>query len=326
MDSCRAAELLRGQGYTVTALYMDMYGDAEQAANARRAAEDLGIPFRAADLRGRFRREVTDYFKAEYLAGRTPAPCTVCNREIKWRTLHETAVREGFDHIATGHYFNIGREGGRYYVSVAADPVKDQSYYLWPLSQEILAMALSPMGGQIKEDIRRSLASPPRESMGVCFLRGRNYADFLRQECGETVREGDIVDRTGRVVGTHGGIPYHTIGQKRGLPAGMCVTGIDAARNRISAGCDADLYHRLLIVSGCNIVSMDEVFSARDITVKVRGLGRNPLQPCTVSAHPKGLRITLTDPAWAPAAGQPVVLYRGGRVVGGGILEEYYPE
>lgn len=185
-------------------------------------------------------------------------------------------------------------------------------------------MALAPMGGQMKADVRRGLAEPAKESMGVCFLRGCNYTGFLRGECGGMIRGGEIVDAGGHVIGSHEGIPYYTIGQKRGVPDGMCVTSIDATRNRLVAGTDADLHHHNLVVSGCNIVDMQEVLFARDITVKIRGLGRNPEQPCTVSPHPKGLHILLSDSAWAPAAGQPVVLYRGHRVVGGGFLEEYY--
>lgn len=325
IDSSRAAELLRAGGYGVTALYMDMYGDRVQLEHARERARELGLPFRCADLRERFRRDVVGYFVSEYLAGRTPAPCTVCNRDIKWAVLRETALQEGFAHIATGHYFNIEEHNGRLYVAAAADPVKDQSYYLWPLDGPTLSMALTPMGGQIKREVKRSMASAAgRESMGICFLRGRGYAEFLRTECGDRIRGGEITDREGCVVGRHDGIPYYTVGQKRGLPAGYCVTAIDAAGNRLVAGPDADLYHRNLVISGCNMVDMDEALSSEDVTVRIRGIGRNPEGPCTITTHPRGIHIHLSDPAWAPAAGQPVAIYIGNRLIGGGFLEEYF--
>ena len=339
MDSCRAAEILQAQGYSVTALYLDMCdsttahegGIRRNTYNAREVAhgkaESMGMPFRALDVRERFRRSVINYFTAEYLAGRTPAPCTICNREIKWQILSEIAACDGLDHIATGHYFNIERHAGKFYVTKAADPLKDQSYYLWALGQEVLSRALTPMGGEIK-----SALTPPaayKESMGVCFLGGRTVADFLRTECdkrGEAIHEGDVVDRNGCVIGRHRGVPYYTIGQKRGLniPAGMCVVAVDTIRNHLVAGCDADLYHHNLILSDCNIVDPEEVFAARDITVKIRGIGRNPLKPCTITPCKEGLHLTLDDPSWSSAAGQPAVLYRGNRVVGGGFLERYF--
>lgn len=328
IDSCHAARSLMSQGYVVTALYMDMTGDSAQADYARVGAAETGIMFRSIDLRERFALAVIDYFTDEYASGRTPAPCTVCNRDIKWETLYEVARREGFDRIATGHYFNVERDGSRYYVTKASDPVKDQSYYLWPLGQDVLAMALTPMGNVIKAGIGRSPGTvrQQKESMGVCFLGGRPCADFLRERLGGRTGCGDITDKRGRVIGRHDGTPYYTIGQKRGLclPAGLCVTGIDASGNLLVAGRDEDLYHRNLIISGCNIVDMDEALTAADITVKIRGIGRNPEKPCRITPRPGGLHILLDDPAWAPAAGQPVVLYRGDRVIGGGFLEDYY--
>lgn len=325
-DSCRAAEILQWQGYRVTALYLDMYGDEKPARKAQEMAESLGIPFRTLDICERFRQTVIRYFASEYMRGRTPAPCTVCNRDIKWRGLSEVAVAENFDRIATGHYFNIERRDGTLYVAKAADRLKDQSYYLWPLGQDILSSALAPMGDQIKSDLAAASGEPYKESMGVCFLKGGSVAGFMEAECGASIVEGDIVDKKGDVIGRHRGTPYYTTGQKRGLdlPAGMCVAGIDASANRLAAGCDADLYYHNLILSECNIADRHEVLSARDITVKIRGIGRNPAKPCRVEPHEAGLHIRLDDPAWAPAAGQPVVLYRGDLVAGGGFLEKYY--
>lgn len=325
VDSCRAAEILQVQSYDVTALYFDMYGDAELVRKARMKAESLDLAFRVLDIGERFRQTVIRYFTSEYMLGRTPAPCTVCNRDIKWQILSELAAAENFDHIATGHYFNIGRHDGRLYVAKAADPLKDQSYYLWPLGQDILSKILTPMGDQIKADLI-PFGKPYKESMGVCFLEGRRVADFIENECGMAIREGEVIDKSGEVIGRHRGISYYTIGQKRDLdlPAGMCVVAVDATTNRIVAGCDADLYYKNLIVSDCNVINRQEILTAKDITVKIRGIGRNPVGGCVVRACDDGLHIILDDPAWAPAAGQPVVLYRDDRIVGGGFLEKYF--
>ncbi|MDL2320376.1 tRNA-specific 2-thiouridylase [Alistipes sp. OttesenSCG-928-B03] len=327
IDSSHAARVLADGGYRVTALYLDMYGDAQQLDAAREKAAQIGVDFLSVDVQARFAERVVDYFTGEYLRGRTPAPCTVCNREIKWRSLCEAARAGGYDHIATGHYLNIAMHGGRYYVTRAADPIKDQSYYLWALPQEALAMAVAPMGGVLKSDVKRAAGvGDGGESMGVCFLRGQGCGEFLRARCADAVRPGEVADRDGRIIGRHDGTPLYTIGQKRGLdiPVGMCVTGIDAARNRLVAGTDKELYHSHLVISGCNIVDMDEALTARDISVMIRGYGRNPQGACRIEPHPSGLHIALCDPAWAPAAGQPVVLYRGDRVIGGGWLEEYF--
>ena len=166
-----------------------------------------------------------------------------------------------------------------------------------------------------------------RESMGVCFLEGRPCRDFLRsRDKTEALRPGPIIDSAGHRLGTHDGAALYTIGQKKGLdlPPGWAVVAIDTAANRIVAGEEKLLLHRTLEVGECRLIESDEVFGARDIRAVIRGIGRNPEGYAAVFPAASGIRIELEDPAWAPAAGQPVVLYRGERVVGGGILERYY--
>ena len=229
----------------------------------------------------------------------------------------------GIDYIATGHYFNVEECDGRYYVARALDSRKDQSYYLWGLSQEVLRRVVTPMGQKIKSDINPPHARS-KESMGLCFLRGVGYGDFIAQNCPAALRRGEVVNTLGEVVGTHDGIALYTIGQKRGVVGGA-VVGIDAESNRLIVGENRDLYKATLEVIACNIVSEDELLSSPDVQVVVRGFGRNPegfaklIEPIE-----GGYRIVLDDSAWAPAAGQPVVFYRGNRVLGGGILERYY--
>lgn len=327
MDSATAVGILRDSGHDVVALTLDTFGQSEMLQYAQSRAAELGVPHIFRDVQAEFQDSIIQYFANSYIAGRTPAPCTICNSAIKWRYLLEEANRLGIDAIATGHYFNIEQHNGRYHVVRAKDLKKDQSYYLWGLSQQVLAHALTPMGDVIKEDVRRSFADK-RESMGLCFLAGRSYREFMERNYPISVREGEIVDLSGRVVGRHDGIAFYTIGQKRGLDIdldGVCIVAIDARRNRLIVGPNKNLYYQTLEIGECNIVDVEEFECAEDVSVVIRGIGRNPQGYMRRAERINdGYRITLDDAAWAPAVGQPVVFYRQNRVLGGGILECYY--
>ena len=326
IDSATAVGLLCAEGYEVTALTLDTVGDDKMLQHARSRAEELGVSHIIKDGQREFRTSGVDYFAESYLAGRTPAPCTICNSAIKWRFLLSEANRLGVEAIATGHYFNIERHNGLHYVARAVDSRKDQSYYLWGLSQEILSRAVTPMGGVIKEEVKRAFADK-RESMGLCFLGGVTYREFMEQNYPASMRRGDIVDMDGRKVGEHDGVAFYTIGQKRGLDvemAGACIVKIDAAENRLIVGNNSQLYYNILEITDCNIVDKEEFMTSDDVRVVIRGIGRNPegfMRRAEVAGD--GFCIYLDDPAWAPAIGQPVVFYRQNRVIGGGILSQY---
>ena len=326
MDSRTAARLLLEE-YEVESLTLDTTGDADLLLSAKQYATELGIEHSSLDVQAEFRHRIIDYFTDSYAAGRTPAPCTVCNPMIKWRCLIDEADRRGIEHVATGHYFNIERYNNHLYVARADDSRKDQSYYLWGLSQHVLQRALTPMGHVIKDNIRSGFMHA-KESMGLCFLRGESYRDYIGRTQPALTLKGDVVDTEGRKVGSHAGVAFYTIGQKRGFEcelSGVAVVGIDAAMNRIIVGKDAELYHSTLEINDCSIVDKEEFMQADDVRVVIRGIGRNP-QEYMRRAEPagEGYRIHLNDPAWAPAAGQPVVFYRQNRVIGGGIVERYY--
>lgn len=330
IDSVASALLLKAQRYDVRLITLDTTGYPHLTDTARESARKIGLPLRIADVRTSFKTEIIDYFAESYLKGETPAPCTRCNVRIKWKILYETAIREDIRHIATGHYFRIHKESSFCYVRKAADLQKDQSYYLWGLPQEYLAMALCPMGEQVKTKVKETYGTlvKERESMGVCFLSGSNYTDFLKEHCnGIHIQPGKVVDSQNKVVGRHEGCAFYTIGQKRGFVCerpGAVVTGIDAANNTLIIGQDKDLYYQHLLVGEYNIVDPGALFSAENINVKIRGIGRNPDGYASIIPRDGKLRITLNNPAWAPAKGQPVVFYRGEIVLGGGILENYW--
>ena len=323
IDSCTSALRLMAEGYHVVALTIDTMGDEAMLHKARTKAEEIGAEWLMYDAREEFKREIIDYFCQEYAMGHTPAPCTRCNPLIKWRTLLNEANCLGIKHIATGHYFNIERRDEKYYVTKGIDESKDQSYYLWGLSQEILSRAITPMGNAIKSDVKQAFKDKS-ESMGICFLSGLPYAEFLRNR-GIDMPDGDIVTRNGEVCGRHNGIARYTIGQRRGvgIPEGMRVIGIDATRNRIIVGENELLFHNQLHIAHCNIVDEEELLTAKDITIKIRGIGRNPQLPVSVEATHGGYIVKTQDPAWAPAIGQPLVFYRNNWVIGGGIVVDF---
>jgi tRNA-specific 2-thiouridylase len=323
IDSCASAQWLIERGYRVVALTIDTTHDTKLLAEAECKATQLGIEWISIDAYDRFRTEIIDYFIDSYRKGLTPAPCTRCNPLIKWHILLEVANRLGIDHIATGHYFNIEQHNGHYYVAKGADPVKDQSYYLWGLDSQVLSRAITPMGGAIKSEIKAKSANKS-ESMGICFLCGKHYVEFLHDE-GVELTEGDIIDQQGNFVGKHNGIARYTIGQKRGqgIPEGMRVLDIDSEHNSLIVGPNECLYKKHLYIKDCNIVDKEELLSANDITIKIRGIGRNPEQSVKISEWEDGYRVECNDAAWAPAKGQPMVIYRGNLVIGGGIVVDF---
>lgn len=320
IDSCTSALQLINEGYRVVTLTIDTIGDSDMLTKAKAKAAEIGVEWVVYDAREEFKREIIDYFCHEYSIGHTPAPCTRCNTHIKWSILLKEANRLGIEHIATGHYFNIVERNGHYYVAKGRDEAKDQSYYLWGLSQEILSRALTPMGSAIKSDVKRAF-SDKSESMGVCFLHGRPYADFLKEHNVE-MTEGDVVDESGTKCGLHNGIARYTIGQRRGIgiPEGRRVIGIDASHNQIIVGANERLFHHNIEIAECNVVDCEELLTATDITIKIRGIGRNPQLPVKVRPTDNGYAITTQDPAWATAVGQPLVFYRNNWVIGGGIV------
>lgn len=323
IDSTMSARLLLEAGYRVVALTIDTTGDNTMLAKAERGAKELGVEWHAYDAKALFEREIIDYFCIEYTMGRTPAPCTRCNTHIKWRILLEEANRLGIEHIATGHYFRVEQHNGNYYVAKGADNAKDQSYYLWGLSQEVLSRAITPMGSIIKSEIKEGFRDKS-ESMGICFLEGKPYAEFLKAR-GVCPTQGVILSSDGRECGLHNGIIHYTIGQRRGegIPEGMRVVEIRGNTNTIIVGEKQELYKLKLYITNCNIVDENELLTASDITIKIRGIGINPELPVSVVHHGEGYLITTPDKAFAPAKGQPLVLYRNNLVIGGGIVESF---
>ncbi len=328
IDSTATALMLREAGYEVRLLTLQTTDSTEAIDQARRRAEQEGLPWESLDLRSTFRHEVINYFLDSYRRGETPSPCVVCNARIKWPHLYEYMLQQGYDYIATGHYVRIESVGQHYFVRRGVDPLKDQSYYLWDLPQEYLQKALTPLGNFYKSDIIRQYgqSAPPRESMGICFLEGCSCRAFLKKHL-QTV-PGEIVNEQGEVVGHHEGYALYTIGQKKGGNLhlkGKVITGIDPLHNRLQIGSMQQLHYTHLILGSYRIMDRSLLQAPTPFQVRIRGVGQNPGGRAHLVQHTsETLHIQLDEPAIAPAPGQPVVLYQADRVIGGGFLKHYF--
>lgn len=332
VDSFVTALLLQRQGYEVTGVYLHLEGEGREEEVAG-LCRQLKIQWTTFDGREIFRKAVVDSFVKEYVAGRTPNPCTLCNAVVKWELLCQAAGRLGIEKLATGHYVRIVEKPQGYYVCKGIDSCKDQSYFLWGVPQHILRRALTPLGVYTKAQIKAfaetngyTEIARKKESMGICFLRGADYRDFIKAYLKNQIpgKAGDILDISGKIIGRHRGLLNYTIGQKRDLPQSegqiLYVAWMDSRTNTIIAGVKDNLYKNVLWVEQLNFVCPEEMM-ATGIEVKVRGLGLNPEGYADLYRESDGvLRVDLSAPAWAIAPGQPVAFYRGDFLIGGGIV------
>lgn len=331
IDSWMTALLLQKQGYEVIGLNLSLWHDKTNEG-LQELCSRAEIPLWRYDGRKVFREKVVAFFVQEYRQGRTPNPCTVCNTVVKWELLRRAADESGIKKIATGHYVRIRKQGNHFYIFKGKDPVKDQSYFLWGIEEEILARTLTPLGDYTKAEVRRLAVAEGygelahrKESMGICFLEGTDYREFVAAQAdAEGSREGWIRDRRGEIVGQHSGLLNYTVGQKRGMPVveggQLYVAEIRPGKNEIFADTKENLFRTRLEIDRVHVIEEKDL-EERGIEVKVRGLGQNPLGEVRISREENGkLVLHLSSPAWAPAPGQPVALYQRERLLGGGIL------
>jgi tRNA-specific 2-thiouridylase len=356
VDSSVAAHLLKQQGYDVIGLTFrgwpqdcraieeDKCCGPQAVADARMVAHSLDIPHYVIDETDAFQREVMDYFAAEYQRGRTPNPCVICNEKIKFGSLLRKARALGAERIATGHYARIhqanshhgerenhtGNGKGRHYeLRKSRDLKKDQTYFLFSLSQEQLARSVFPLGDLTKEQTRaiaREIGlktSGKEESQEVCFVPENNYRRFLRESAGVPDKEGDIVTHDGSVVGHHDGIHNFTIGQREGLKLGgqprpLYVIELDPATNRVVVGRAEELYRGEFEVSHC---SWHIAATAEPIDVTVKPRYQHPGCRAVVERRSGGrASVKLMEPQRAITPGQAAVFYRDDLVIGGGWI------
>lgn len=335
VDSSVAAALLKQRGYDVTGVYMknwtqDLPGMkcpwADDLADAKRVAVQLDIPFEVFDFQKEYKQQVVDYMIAEYQAGRTPNPDIMCNQEIKFNLFLKTALAAGAELIATGHYART--RDGRLFAGL--DSNKDQSYFLYRVTEDALRRTLLPAGELTKPQVRSKAAelglvtAAKKDSQGICFVGNVGIKEFLQQYV--TVEPGDIIDkRTGKTIGRHDGAIFYTIGQRHGLHIGgglpYYVVGKDMARNEVLV--TTDLNDELLWRTELLLDQPRWIDSPPDETIAyaVRLRHRAPLIGCHVQMiRPDRLKLVLDEPERAITPGQSAVLYDHERVVGGGIV------
>ncbi len=298
---------------------------------AQYVAKELGIPHRVIDAQERFRRAVIDDFCATYARGRTPNPCVLCNERVKFALLVEAADDVGADLLATGHYARVEHDpvSGRSRLLKSVDAAKDQSYFLYRLSQDQLRRALFPLGGLTKAEVwtkAEAMGLPVAEiaeSQEICFVTQKDYREFLAGHLPGIVREGVVVTTDGETVGEHRGVAFFTVGQRRGLGVAAgerrYVTSLDAEHNLVVLGREEDLYSRSCVVEDVHFGAAAEIVAPIHVSAKYRY--KTPEAPATVGPHRDGLlALTFDEPQRAITPGQSIVFYEGDVVGGGGVI------
>lgn len=343
IDSSAVCIMLQEQGYEVVGVTMRTWDipshfsspsqeQPDEVMEAQALAARLGIEHHVADVREEFRRVIVQYFIDEYMHGRTPNPCVMCNPLFKERILCEWADRTNCAWIATGHYCRLEDRNGYRYIITGDDPTKDQSYFLWKLPQEILKRMLFPLGGMTKTEVRAYLASKGfeakakgGESMEICFI-DKDYRLFLKEHCpdiDEQIGPGWFVDSKGVKLGQHKGFAYYTIGQRKGLEIALgkpaYVLKINPAKNTVMLGDAQMLLSEYMLVEDVNVINREELFSCPSLSVRIRYRSR-PI-PCKVTELSDGrLLVKFAEAASAITPGQSAVFYDENRVLGGAFI------
>lgn len=348
VDSSLAAALLKEQGYQVIGLTMKIYGgeltglssrghacygpgEEEDIEMTAAVAEHLGIQLHVIDLHAEYREHVLSHFTAEYLAGRTPNPCTRCNPLLKFGFLLDKARASGitFDFFATGHYVRVCRDEqrGRYVLKKALDARKDQSYFLYALEPALLERLMFPLGAMSKQEVRSRAdhlnlpVSKRPESQD--FIEGGAYGDLFDES---DVRPGPVIDCSGHRLGTHRGIIHYTIGQRRGIGIAhtepLYVTAIDASSNAVIVGPKTALFSNGLYATGLHLLSTDALTIGQSVQARIRH-NHSPAPATITFCDRSTVSITFEQPQLSVTPGQAVVLYDGDIVLGGAVIEKH---
>jgi tRNA-specific 2-thiouridylase len=343
VDSSVAAALLAEQGHDVIGLSMQLYDQRggeqtwgscctlDDLHDARRVASVIGFPHYIVNFERQFRETVISNFVQEYASGRTPLPCAHCNSDLKFSTLLERARGLGAEHVATGHYARVERDANsRWLLKRSADPEKDQSYFLFSLTQDQLARAVFPVGTLAKAEVRGqarrlglAVAEKP-DSQEICFIPDGDYAAFVERTEPDVARAGAIVDEGGNQLGSHGGVHRFTVGQRKGLGIAstipLYVLRIDADEGHVTVGPRTALERVRLTASGVNWISIGAPAAPVRVAAQIRH--RHKPAPGMVCAFPNGrAEMVFDDPQAAITPGQAVVFYDGDAVVGGGWID-----
>ena len=354
IDSTVAALMLHKEGYEVVGITMKTWDYATAVGttgkketgccnldsfnDARMAAVEHGFPHFILDIRDEFGDFVIENFVDEYIAGRTPNPCVMCNTHIKWRALLKRADALGCDFIATGHYAQVQQlSNGRYFISKGLDDTKDQSYALWGLQQDLLSRTLLPLGTFHKTAIRQMAhdfgypeLAKKNESYEICFVPDNDYRGFLKRKVAgleERVAGGNFINPQGKILGKHKGYPFYTVGQRKGLDIALgkpaFVTEIIPETNTVVLGEETDLNRTEMQVTGLNWMKFAGVSEGMEAITKIRYKDKGALSQ--LFAYENGLSVRFYEDVRGVAPGQSAVFYDGNDVIGGGIIQRNLP-
>lgn len=352
IDSSVAAILLKEQGYDVVGLTMKTWDYVNSGSSgketgccsldsindARNIAVDLGFHHTILDIRNEFGDYVIDYFTDEYMNGRTPNPCVLCNTHIKWNALLKRADKLGCQFIATGHYAKIKSKNDRFFVSMGKDENKDQSYALWGISQKNLSRTIFPLGDMEKSEIKRIAIEKgydnlvkKSESYEICFVPDNDYRGFLRHRVdniNEKVKKGNFIDENGKIIGKHEGYPYYTIGQRKGLGLALgypvYVTEINKSKNEVTVGTFNELQRDGMYVDKLNFMKFDSIDGKIDSITKIRYNDRG--SRAVIEQIDNSIKVFFGNGVTAITPGQAAVFYDGKDVIGGGWIRSSFQQ
>ncbi|NLS45067.1 MAG: tRNA 2-thiouridine(34) synthase MnmA [Firmicutes bacterium] len=330
VDSSVAAMILKSKGFHVTGVILKIW-EGFSSRDAESVADFLDIPYHIIDVTDYFRNEIVNYFIDEYTNGRTPNPCVKCNSDIKFRYLLDIKRELKADYIATGHYARTSFDSvrDRFLLKKALDDTKDQSYVLHRLTQHTLSFSLFPLGDLSKNQVRRAASeanipvADKSESQEICFLSGSSYRDFLRTRNNSMIRPGPILDTEGNIIGEHCGLPFYTIGQRKGLdlrgPEKLYVVKIDVVNNSIIVGEKKDLLSGTLKARGINWIAYRTPPPEIRLGIKIR-YNAKEVPGLLIRKNQDMVDVLFDEPQRAVTPGQFVVFYEGDVVVGGGTI------
>lgn len=328
IDSTFAGWLLKQEGYEIMGVFLRLTENEERFSNAKMSAGLLDIPLKILDLKAKFRKNIIKPFINTYLSGETPNPCVLCNANIKCGILLEWALENDLSFLATGHYARIeyDPETGNYLLLKGSDPKKDQSYFLYRLTQKQLSRLLFPLGLWTKKGVEEKIGrigphlKRMQESQEICFLPNQDYRLFLKKTAPHAFKSGPICDRNGKMVGSHSGFPNYTIGQRKGLQLTRkgpnYVLSVDAQKNWVIIGNDEDLWQSELIAEDLN-----RIIDSWPKKVLARIRSTQPAQKAFIEELEAGkVRVLFKKPVRAITPGQSVVFYKKNICLGGGII------
>ncbi len=329
VDSSVCAALLKNDGYEVVGVTLDLFGDTTSSQmDAKAVCDTLSIEHTVFNLQNEFKQFVIDDFINEYINGRTPNPCIVCNRTIKFGQMLEIADKLGCDKIATGHYAKIIEKDDRFLLCRGDDKSKDQSYVLYCLTQKQLARTVFPLASHSKDEVRQTaegfklLNANKKDSQDICFVPDGDYASFIEKTADFVSKTGNYLDINGKVLGNHKGVIRYTIGQRKGLGIALgkpaFVIDKNPVTNEVIIGDEEHLFYKKVYIENINFIPFDKLEGEMKVYCKLRY--RHTEQPAVIKPYKNGVLVEFETAQRAPSPGQAAVFYDGDIVVGGGVI------